>query len=266
MEWRWNGGVERKAKPLRECWTFFNLHFPASVMKAMSRICACKTEKNLQMFGWCLQFKQSCLWATLSYFCLRKQGRKINAMRRVVFRKCVKKSSVLSHVKCEEVSLQIEFTTLPPKPQPLCENCNEKGIGETRKCGHRPIMHSITRRNEMWGGVKWEDSGREGVGGSFVPTYIWAGWNGMTIHILSNSIKKGTFTYSESNPRDSRNQEMWRWCSQIASDYMKSSFNPLRHVSAPPPPPPPALPLVLRVRFLSSPLLILHVVHRGVPK
>ena len=41
------------------------------------------------------------------------------------------------------------------------------------------------------GGVKWEDSGREGVGGSFVPTYIWAGWNGMTIHILSNSIKKG---------------------------------------------------------------------------
>jgi hypothetical protein len=36
-------------------------------------------------------------------------------MRRVVFRKCVKKSSALSHVKCEEVSLQIEFTKLPPK-------------------------------------------------------------------------------------------------------------------------------------------------------
>ncbi len=97
--WRWNGGVERKAKPLRECWTFFNLHFPASVMKAMSRICACKTEKNLQIFCWCLQFKQSCLWATLSYFCLRKQGRKINAMRRVVFEKSIKKSSALSHAK-----------------------------------------------------------------------------------------------------------------------------------------------------------------------
>ncbi len=29
MKWRWNGGVERKAKLLGECWTFFNLHFPA---------------------------------------------------------------------------------------------------------------------------------------------------------------------------------------------------------------------------------------------
>jgi hypothetical protein len=42
------------------------------------------------------------------------------------------KSSALSiRFECEEVSLQIEFTTLPPKkPQPLCESWNEKGIGE----------------------------------------------------------------------------------------------------------------------------------------
>ncbi len=32
-------------------------------------------------------------------------------MRRVVFEKCIEKSSALSHVKCEE----IEFATLPPK-------------------------------------------------------------------------------------------------------------------------------------------------------
>ncbi len=126
-KWWWNGGVERKAKPKGECWTFFNLHFPASEMKAMSNICACKTEKNLQMFGWCLQFKQSCLRATLSYFCLRKQGRKINAMRRVVFEKCIKKSSALSHVKCEEVSLQIEFATLPPKNPDLFAKQERKG-------------------------------------------------------------------------------------------------------------------------------------------
>jgi hypothetical protein len=126
-------------------------------------------------------------------------------------------------------------------------NRNEKGIGKTRKM--RPQANNAQYNTQGWdmrgGGVEWEDSGREGVGGSFVPTYIWAGWNGMTIHILSNSIKKGTFTYSDSNPRDSRNQEMWRWCSQIASDYMKSSFNPLRLVSAPSPPL-PAPPLVLR--------------------
>ncbi len=47
------------------------------------------------------------------------------------------------------------------KPQPLCETI-EKGIGETRKCGHRLIMHSITHRDEMWGGGgrrQWEGRG-----------------------------------------------------------------------------------------------------------
>jgi hypothetical protein len=40
-------------------------------------------------------------------------------MKRVVFEKCIKKSSALSHVKCEEVSLRIEFATLPPKNHDL---------------------------------------------------------------------------------------------------------------------------------------------------
>ncbi len=156
----------------------------------MTRICACKTETNLQILGWCLQFKQSCLWATLSNFCLRKQGRKINAMRRVVFEKCIKKSSALSHVKYGEVSLQIEFTTLLPKNHDLFVKQERKGDWKKqRKCGHRLIVHSLTRRGEMWGGGDWSEEtvGGEGVDGSFVPTYIWAGWNGMTIHILFNS-------------------------------------------------------------------------------
>jgi hypothetical protein len=61
----------------------------------------------------------------------------------------------------------------------------------------RPQANNAQYNTQGWdvgggeGGVKWEDSGREGAGGSFVPTYIWAGWNGMTIHILFNSIKKG---------------------------------------------------------------------------
>jgi hypothetical protein len=83
-------------------------------MEAMSRICACKTERNLQIFGWCLQFKQSCLWATLSYFCLQKQGREVNALRRVVSENVSKELSVITRMECEEVSLRIEFTTLPP--------------------------------------------------------------------------------------------------------------------------------------------------------
>ena len=101
--------------------------------EAMSRICACKTEKNLQIFGWCLQFKQSCLRATLSYFCLWKQGRKINAMRRVVFENALKRAQRYLTQKCGEVSLQIEFATLPPKTTTSLWNGNEKETGKTRK-------------------------------------------------------------------------------------------------------------------------------------
>jgi len=42
----------------------------------------------------------------------RQENQRNEASR---LRKCIKKSSALSHVKCEEVSLQIELTTLPPK-------------------------------------------------------------------------------------------------------------------------------------------------------
>ncbi len=48
---------------------------------------------------------------------------------------------------------------------------------------------------------------------------------------------------------------MWRWCSQIASDYIEFSFDPLRPVSAPPPPPPQLRPLFSE-SSLSPPLLI----------
>jgi hypothetical protein len=47
----------------------------------------------------------------------------------------LQKSSALSiSLECEEVSLQIEFTTLPPKNHNLfVRNRNEKGIGEKRE-------------------------------------------------------------------------------------------------------------------------------------
>jgi hypothetical protein len=39
----------------------------------------------------------------------------------------LKKSSALSHIKCEEVSLQIEFTTLLPKNHNLFVKLERKG-------------------------------------------------------------------------------------------------------------------------------------------
>jgi hypothetical protein len=64
-------------------------------------------------------------------FCLQKQGRDINTMRRVVSENASKELSVIIRLGCEEVSLQIEFTTLPPKKHNLfVRNWNKKGIGE----------------------------------------------------------------------------------------------------------------------------------------
>jgi hypothetical protein len=124
----------------------FDLHFPTPAVKAMSRICACKTERNLQMFGWCLQCKQSCPWATLSYFCLQKQGRENNAKRGVVSENASKELSVIIRLECEEVSLQIEFTTLPPKNHNLFVKLERKGNWRKRNGGHRLIMHSASDR------------------------------------------------------------------------------------------------------------------------
>jgi hypothetical protein len=84
------GGVERSANPsIERMLNVFNLQFSAPEEKAVSRICASETRRNLQTFGWCLQFKQPCLWASLSYFFTWKTSREINAMGRVVLRKNV---------------------------------------------------------------------------------------------------------------------------------------------------------------------------------
>ena len=162
MAMKRRGGT--KGKPIVErMLNVFDLHLPTPAVETMSRIYACKTERNLQIFGWCLQFKQSCPWATLSYFCLQKQGRKINAMRRVVSENVLKRAQRYhSHGMRRSLFANWICNVAAKKPQPLCENWNEKGIGETRKCGHRLIMHSITRRNEMWGG--WSEKTVEGRG------------------------------------------------------------------------------------------------------
>jgi hypothetical protein len=56
-------------------------------------------------------------------------------------------------MECKEVSLQIEITTMPPKNHNLFVKIETKRELEKKgNCGHKLIMHSITRRDEMWGG------------------------------------------------------------------------------------------------------------------
>jgi hypothetical protein len=77
----------------------------------------------------------------------RQENQRNEASR---LKKCIKKSSALSSrgMRRSLFANRIYYIAAK-KPQPLCENWNEKGIGETRKCGHRLIMHNITRRDEM---------------------------------------------------------------------------------------------------------------------
>ena len=97
MKWWWEEGWnERQTRILRECWTFLIYIFLHQQRKQCLEFALPKTERNLQIFGWCLQFKQSCPWATLSYYCLQNKAGKIKAMRQVVSRKMFQKSSALS--------------------------------------------------------------------------------------------------------------------------------------------------------------------------
>jgi hypothetical protein len=125
-------GVERKANPdIEKMLNFFDLHFSTPAEKAMSRICSFKTERNLQIFGWCLQFKQS--YTILFLSAKQSRGNQCNGASRL--RKMFQKSSALSILlEMRRSPLQIEFTTFAAKkPQPLCEIWIEKGVGEKRK-------------------------------------------------------------------------------------------------------------------------------------
>jgi hypothetical protein len=54
----------------------FNLHFPTSAVKAMSRICACKTERNLQcLAGACNSNSHARGLHYLTFVCKNKAGK-----------------------------------------------------------------------------------------------------------------------------------------------------------------------------------------------
>jgi hypothetical protein len=108
------GGTKQNQKGMLN---IFQSTFSRSEEKQITRIYICKTERTLQISGKCVQFIQSCLRTPPSYFCSQKQSRKINAMRRVSF----KRAQRYLNIKYGEVSLQIESAALPPKPQSLYE-------------------------------------------------------------------------------------------------------------------------------------------------
>ncbi len=88
-----------------------------------------KPRRNLQTFGRCLQFKQSCPWASLSYFCTRKTSREINAMGPVILRKYVSvKLSIINPLWRRRNPCNLNPLKLLPKNHNLfCETGFKRG-------------------------------------------------------------------------------------------------------------------------------------------
>ncbi len=135
IKWWWNGGVERGVNPnIERMLNVFDLLISTPEEKSVSGICASKTRRNFQIFGWCLQFKQSCPSAALSYFCLRKQIRENQYNRASRFKeKCLRKAQHYhSSLKEEKALCKFSSLTLPPKNHNLF--C---GIGSKREVGEK---------------------------------------------------------------------------------------------------------------------------------
>ena len=125
MVMKWRGGT--KSRIVRRMLNVFNLHFPTPAMKAMSRICACKTERNLQIFDiWLVLAIQTVMpvgYTILLLSAKTRQGNQRNEASRL--RKCIKKSSALSFAWNGKKS-HCKLNSLHCRQ----ENRNEKGIGE----------------------------------------------------------------------------------------------------------------------------------------
>ncbi len=132
MKWWWNEGVERKAKLLlRECWTFLTYIFLHQQWKLCLEFALAKLREICKyLAGACNSNSHACGLHYLTFVCKNKAGKSMQWGESS--QKMYKKElSVIIRLECEEVSLQIEFTTLPPKNHNLfVKNWNEKGIGE----------------------------------------------------------------------------------------------------------------------------------------
>ncbi len=185
MEWWWTRGVER-SKTKRGCRTFFNLHVLDQKWSKYLEFAFAKLRGLCKYLANVYNYNSHSHVYGLHCLTLVNENKAENQCNEAS--RPSKKSSALSHTKYGEVSLQIEFATLPPKPQPLYEMKMKGKLEEQGKCSQ---ANSTWYNTQGWDmkrrGGAWSEETVGGEGGSFVSTYKRAGRNGMTIHILSNS-------------------------------------------------------------------------------
>ncbi len=145
-KWQWNGGVERKQNLLlRECWTFLIYIFLHQQWKQCLEFLLAKLREICKyLAGACNSNSHARGLHYLTFVCKTKQGNKRNEASRL--RNVSKELSIINSLRMRRSLLAnwIHYIAAK-KPQPLCENWNEKGIGEKMNCGHRLIQHMVYR-------------------------------------------------------------------------------------------------------------------------
>ena len=109
-------GVER-SKTEGNAQRFFNLHFLDQKRSKDLEFALAKLRGLCKYLAKCVQLTQSCLRTPLSN--LRTKTRQENQCNEAS--RPLKRAQRCLYIKYGEVSLQYEFATLPPKPQPLYE-------------------------------------------------------------------------------------------------------------------------------------------------
>ncbi len=166
MKWRWDREVKREAKSLlRECWTFLTFIFLHQQSKQCLEFRLAKLREICKyLAGACNSNSPARGLHYLTFVCKTRQGNQRNEASHL--RKCIKRAQhyqfALNAKKspCKLNSLHCR----QKKTTTSLWKLERKGNWRKRNCGHRLIMHSITRRRGRWGEVRRQWGG---AGGSF---------------------------------------------------------------------------------------------------
>ncbi len=153
MKWRWNEGVEWKAKLLlRECWTFLTYIFLHQQWKQCLEFMLAKLREICKyLAGACYSNSHARGLHYLIFVCKTRQGNQRNEVSRL--RKCIRRAQHYQFALNAKKSLCIlNSLHCRQKTTTSLWKLERNGNWRKRNCGHRLIMHSITRRERGGGG------------------------------------------------------------------------------------------------------------------
>ncbi len=164
MKWRWDRGVEREAKLLlRECWTFLTYIFLHQQWKQCQEFMLAKLREICKyLAGACNSNSHAHGLHYLTFVCKTRQGNQRNEASRL--RKCIKRAQGYQFaLNAKKSPCKLNSLHCRQKTTTSLWKLERKRNWRKRNCGHRLIMHSMSRRRG--GGVGWSEKTVGGGGG-----------------------------------------------------------------------------------------------------